>query len=170
MRIARTLLVAAKLESTAPSYHLADGRSALFVALASILHCLLCPFYFYFWYNSNFDMIVASCAGEMASMDHCRQWLKHVQGYVLQLQKQITAFASDQQISSSSSSVMSVDDACSTSSSSTTAGTAVGEAAWRAMCQDSAKCLSRVAEHMMSGAPEVRRRAYNGSAHQYNRW
>jgi hypothetical protein len=41
----------------------------------------------------------------------------------------------------------------------------VGEAAWRAMCQDSAKCLSRVAEHMMPGAPEVRRPAYNGSAH-----
>jgi hypothetical protein len=87
-----------------------------------------------------------------ADCAEARQWLKQLQGYVLQLSKQVAdAAASDAQQCEASSTTSSMDEAMGSSNCSM-AGTAACDTAWRVMCQDAADVLGRLGDQLSGGA------------------
>lgn len=81
-----------------------------------------------------------------------RQWLKQLQGYVLQLSKQVAdAAANDAQQCEASSTTSSMDEAMGSSNCSM-AGTAACDTAWRVLCQDAADVLGRLGDQLSGGA------------------
>jgi hypothetical protein len=94
----------------------------------------------------------ASAAVFPADFDEARQWLKQLQGYVLQLSKQVAdAAAADAQQCEAASTTSSMDEA-SGSSNSSMAGTAACDMAWRMLCQDAADVLGRIGDQLSGGA------------------
>lgn len=90
-------------------------------------------------------------------LDQCRQWLRHIQGFVLQVLKQVGGFADDGQqpgVSSMDTTTSSMEEGgCSTS---TAPKSAASLNAWRTMCQEASDALGNVAESMSNGGAEVR--------------
>jgi hypothetical protein len=84
--------------------------------------------------------------------EEARQWLKQLQGYVLQLSKQVAeAAAADAQQCEVASTTSSMDEA-SGSSNSSMAGIAACDTAWRVLCQDAADVLGRIGDQLSGGA------------------
>jgi hypothetical protein len=98
-----------------------------------------------------------SPAGVVAQLDECRQWLKGLQGFVLQLSKHVQGFADEGGPQSSASiddALSSMEEGCSTSCGAPSSAASL--AAWRALCQDAADVLGAVVEQMAAGGAEVR--------------
>jgi hypothetical protein len=83
--------------------------------------------------------------GVATQLDECRQWLRHTQGFVLQVLKQVQGFAMDTTSSME-------EGTCTTS---TAPNSAASLNAWRSMCQDASDALGSVAEIMANGGAEV---------------
>lgn len=98
----------------------------------------------------------ATTTGVASQLDECRQWLRHTQGFILQLLKQVQGFSEDCPPGASSSmdaSSSMEDGTCSTSSA---PNSAASLNAWRTMCQEASDALATVAEAMAAGGTEVR--------------
>ncbi|KAF6254876.1 hypothetical protein COO60DRAFT_1538114 [Scenedesmus sp. NREL 46B-D3] len=88
---------------------------------------------------------------QIPDLAETRQWLKQLQGYTLQLTKQVAdAAAADAQQCEAASTTSSMDEA-SGSSNSSMAGTAACVTAWRVLCQDAADVLGRLGDHLSGG-------------------
>lgn len=92
-------------------------------------------------------------SGVATQLDECRQWLKHTQNFILQVQKQVHSFAEEQHPSvSSMDTSASLDEAsCSTSNA---PNSAASLNAWRTMCQEASDALGAVAAAMAAGGSE----------------
>jgi hypothetical protein len=99
--------------------------------------------------------------GVATQLDECRQWLRHTQGFVLQVLKQVQGFAIDGQPGVSTTSSME-QGSCTTS---TAPNSAASLNAWRTMCQDASDALGSVAESMASGGAEVCTHLYSWHTH-----
>jgi hypothetical protein len=114
-------------------------------------------------------LVCLAAAGVATQLDECRQWLRHTQGFVLQLLKQVQSFVTDCQPSCSSmDATTSMDASSSMDGGSCSTSTAPASAAslhtWRCMCQEASDALATVAESMTAGGNEVSCHMY----HVYN--
>lgn len=109
------------------------------------------------------DLLLPITAGVATQLDECRQWLRHTQGFVLQLLKQAQGFAADdgsQQQQQHPIPISSMDASSSMEEGSCSASTAAPNSAaslhaWRTMCQEASDALGTVAESMANGGSKV---------------
>lgn len=104
--------------------------------------------------TARLHVACAAPAGVATQLDECRQWLKHTQNFILQVQKEVHSFAEEQHPGTSSmdTSASLEEASCSTSNA---PNSAASLNAWRTMCQEASDALGAVAAAMTAGGSEV---------------